>query len=519
MHRNRRVNSLHHKLRQRPLHLVHGLFAVLAVADEFCDERVVVRWHHALGILCRIDANAVAAGQVEGCNLARAGRELLGMLGVDAALDGVTANRDRLGDNRVELLSRRDAQLRLHQVDSCNHLSDTMLHLDAGVHLDEVDLAVLVHQKFNGSGVPVADVLKRLADRLAQFFAQLGSHHQAWCLFDQFLVTTLNGALTLAHAHHVAMLIGEHLELDMPWLLDELLHVEIAIAKCIRRFSRSLLKQSRQLFLVATDTHAASAATGDCLQDHRIADGARPLQRLAFVGDDAVRAGQNRHLSLLHCLACGGLFAHHARHFGRRPDELDVRSAAHLGEVRILAEQTIAGMNRVHIGDLRRRDDRRNIQVTISRPWRTDTDGLIGEAHMQAVAVGLAIHRYRANSHLLARVDDAQRNLPAICNQYLTKHALPVLFQFNRYPVIRHSDRAISSQPAERRCYRALIANSGWPCSTGCPLAAIRFTTSPATSDSISFISFIASTMQSTWPTSTWSPMFTNDGVPGEGDS
>ncbi len=43
--------------------------------------------------------------------------------------------------------------------------------------------------------------------------------------------------------------------------------------------------------------------------------------------------------------------------------------------------------------------------------------------------------------------------------------------------------------------------------------------TSPATSDSISFISFIASTMQRIWPTSMVSPAFTNGGDPGDGDS
>src|SRR5439155_27130722 len=44
-------------------------------------------------------------------------------------------------------------------------------------------------------------------------------------------------------------------------------------------------------------------------------------------------------------------------------------------------------------------------------------------------------------------------------------------------------------------------------------------TTSPATSDSISFISFMASTMHKTWPTSTASPGFTKGGDPGDGDS
>src|SRR5947209_8641214 len=67
--------------------------------------------------------------------------------------------------------------------------------------------------------------------------------------------------------------------------------------------------------------------------------------------------------------------------------------------------------------------------------------------------------------------------------------------------------------------YFGRIVNSAWPYSTGCPLLTSFFKISPATSDSISFISFIASTMHNTVPTSTVSPAFTNGGEPGEGAS
>src|ERR1700692_5109901 len=61
--------------------------------------------------------------------------------------------------------------------------------------------------------------------------------------------------------------------------------------------------------------------------------------------------------------------------------------------------------------------------------------------------------------------------------------------------------------------------NSSWPYPIGWPSVPIFFTISPATSDSISFSSFMASTMHNTWPTSTMSPSLTNGGAPGEGAS
>ena len=57
-----------------------------------------------------------------------------------------------------QLLARGNQDLALHQVDAGDELRNRMLHLDARVHLDEVEVAVLVHQELDGAGVGVADV-------------------------------------------------------------------------------------------------------------------------------------------------------------------------------------------------------------------------------------------------------------------------------------------------------------------------------------------------------------------------
>ena len=208
----------------------------------------------------------------------------------------------------------------------------------------------------------------------------------------------------------------------MAWPLDELLHVKVAVAECPRGLAGSLLEKPRQLVGIAADPHAAPAASGHRLQNYRIAHALRPLQRIAFALDHSVRPRQNRHPRLLHGLPRGGLLAHQPHHLGWRPDELYIRRAAHFGEVRVLAQQPIARMDRVHIRDLRRRDHRWHVQVALRRARRPDADRLVGKAHVQAVAVRLAVYRDGADAHLPARRDYPQRNLTTICNQYLTKH-------------------------------------------------------------------------------------------------
>jgi len=50
-------------------------------------------------------------------------------------------------------------------------------------------------------------------------------------------VAALDGALALKERGHVAVLVGQHLELDMAGLLDVLFHVQFAVAKGVGRLA------------------------------------------------------------------------------------------------------------------------------------------------------------------------------------------------------------------------------------------------------------------------------------------
>ena len=73
-----------------------------------------------------------------------------------------------------QLLAGGDHQLLAHQVDAGDHLGDRMLDLDAGVHLDEVEAAVLV-QELERAGAAIADADAGLDADLADLGALLGA--------------------------------------------------------------------------------------------------------------------------------------------------------------------------------------------------------------------------------------------------------------------------------------------------------------------------------------------------------
>src|SRR5690606_19266223 len=71
---------------------------------------------------------------------------------------------------------------------------------------------------------------------------------------------------------------------------------------------------------------------------------------------------------------------------------------------------------------LRGSDQPRDVQVAVARRRRADADVLVGKAHVQRLAVRLAVYRDCADAHLAARADDAQRNLAAVRDQYFLEH-------------------------------------------------------------------------------------------------
>ena len=77
----------------------------------------------------------------------------------------------------------------------------------------------------------------------------------------------LNRALAFKQRSHVAVLVGQHLKLDVPRLLNELLHVQFAVTKSIGRLRIGRMKEIWQFLGVAHNSHAAPAAPGLRLQD------------------------------------------------------------------------------------------------------------------------------------------------------------------------------------------------------------------------------------------------------------
>src|SRR5690348_386102 len=398
---------------QRQLHARDGGLAIRAVDDQLADHRIVVRRDPVAVVEVGVHAHAGAARRLEALHRAGAGHEGVRVLGVDAALDGVA------GDVHVFLPDRQrlaagDQQLLAHQVHAGDEFGHRVLDLDAGVHLDEVEAAVL-EQELERAGAAVADADAGIHADLADLCAQLRRDARRRSLFDHFLVAALHRAIAFAQVDRIALAVGQHLDLHVARVLQEFLHVHHVVAEgrlgLLLRHGDGIA----QVRLGAHHAHAAPAAAAGRLDDDRIADVAGDADVfLDAVAQRATRAGHARHAGGLHRLDRLDLVAHQADHLGGRADE-DEAGLLHLfGEIGALGQEAVARMDRLGVGNFRRRDDPRDVEVAVDRRPRADADRLVGQANVLQVAVHGGMHRHRLDAQTVAGAQYAQRDFAAI---------------------------------------------------------------------------------------------------------
>src|SRR5260221_4957133 len=147
-----------------------------------------------------------------------------------------------------------------------------MLDLDAGIHLDEEELAACrVVEVFERSRTPVAYRASKADGGAAETLARLGIETGGRRLLPDLLAPPLQRAFALVDVDRVDAL-AHHLHLDVARSLDEAFEIEPAIAERRSRFGARLRHQLLQLGSRAGDADAPSAAARRGLDHDRKAD-------------------------------------------------------------------------------------------------------------------------------------------------------------------------------------------------------------------------------------------------------
>jgi hypothetical protein len=266
-------------------------------------------------------------------------------------------------------------------------------------------------------------------------------------------VTALDRAVALAEVDDGAVRVREHLHLDVAGILEEALDVdgrvrEVGLPLAPRRGKRPL-----GLLRAPHHLQALAPAARRRLDRQRPAVLVAERENLLHRVDRLGRPGDDGHAGLLHQPSRGDLRPHRLDGLGRRPDPDEPCLLDRPGEVGVLGQEPVAGMDRLGARAARRLQHALLVEVALRRRAWAEQVGLIRDRRVQRAAVGLRVDGDRADPELPERPEDADGDLAAIGDEDFLeeRHDRPILA--GPAPVIAVDGRS-GPQPGRGRMLR-----------------------------------------------------------------
>ena len=398
---------------------------VASAAGQLDQHRVEVRADLRPQVRRAVQPNAGTTGRAVAGDATGVGAESVGrVLGGDPALQRSATHLHRilLQAKVFERLAVGDTHLTADQVDVGDLLGDSVLDLDARVHLDEDVVTALVEQELDGARVGVVDLSGERdcigANALPQFVGQVGRRGQ----FDDLLVPALHAAVAFEEVDDVAVRVGKDLHLDVTGIDHRLFEIHGGVAERRLCFPAGGLDRLGQRVGVCHAPHPAAAAAGHRLDEQR---------ELYFIcGLDELVHRRRRRRRIQHRQSRGAgrrdrsrLVAGELQDLGAGSDERDARVGAGLGQFRVLGQEAVSGVDRIGAGPARGRDDLVDRQV---RPYRmallADLIRLVGLEPVHGVAVLVRIHRDGRDAQFVGGAERADRDFAAVGDEDLVDH-------------------------------------------------------------------------------------------------
>ena len=94
----------------------------------------------------------------------------------------------------------------------------------------------------------------------------------------------------------------------------------------------------------------------------------------------------------------------------------------------LLAQEAVAGVDRVHVGNFRSRDDTGDLEIAFRAGAWADADGLISEMDVHRIDVRLRINGHRFDIKLFAGADDTEGDFTTVGDENFAEHEKVVGF-------------------------------------------------------------------------------------------
>jgi hypothetical protein len=290
-----------------------------------------------------------------------------------------------------------------------------VLDLQAGVHLQEEELARRGEQELDRARAGVGHRPGRRDGRLAEPISQLLVDRGGRGLLDDLLVAALDRALALAQGDHVAVGVRHDLDLDVAGAFDVPLTKDGAVTERRRCLAPGRGDRLGERLAVADHPHAPAAAARGRLDQHG--------ERVDLLGFDGGR--QHRYAGVGQQGLRLQLRAHHGDRLRRRadPDEPGVDDRA--GEVRVLRQEPVARVYRIGTACAGGRDQQVTAQVGGARRVARQVHGVVGLGDVERVGVGVGVDGDRLDAHRPAGGEHPAGDLAAVGDKEPSDHLYP----------------------------------------------------------------------------------------------
>ena len=211
-----------------------------------------------------------------------------------------------------------------------------MFHLDSGVHFHEIEISGLIQKKFYGSGTFVACCFCGAYCCLSHFLSKLMRNGNTWRFFDHFLMTSLDGTVTLSEMNHVSVFVSKNLHLHMSRVLHKPFQIHGVVRKRMNGFLLRCFKQFGKLLLVSRNSHSFSAAACRSLDHHRKSDFFYCFLCFRYRVNRFLCARNYRNFGFSHGVFCLGFISHSGNDFCGWADECHITFLTHFHESAVL---------------------------------------------------------------------------------------------------------------------------------------------------------------------------------------
>mmetsp|Transcript_81230 Transcript_81230/g.175552 ORF Transcript_81230/g.175552 Transcript_81230/m.175552 type:complete len:309 (-) Transcript_81230:85-1011(-) len=301
-----------------------------------------------------------------------------------------------------------------------------MLHLQTSIHLQEVEVLVVVAQHLDGTGGTVSDGLAQLDSLVLHLLAGLGVDQARRSFLHNLLVPSLHRAFSLGESRDIAIGVSNHLNLDVVGVLDESLNEHAVIPEGTHGLVLADLEGLVRLGLVVGHAHSLSSSTSTGLHHDWIANIIGKLYTCFGVWHFALVPGDDVALCITGDFLAVDLVTHQIHGLAAGANESNSIALNHICELGVFTEKTITRVDSLSSSFLGNIKNSFHLQITVSRSWSTNTVSLIGHSDVHTARVRFRINGNSLNSHFLGSSHNSAGDFSSVGNQNFVEETFPI---------------------------------------------------------------------------------------------